>query len=536
MQITPRPGPRRGLVAIIAIVAVSLMTGCTGSSSGGTGEPVEGGTVKAALSGDPQTLDTGLATGQLTQIPGQNIFEQLFARDKNFNPQPMLADSYELSDDRRVYTIELRSGITFHNGDPMTSADVKASLERWLKISATGTDVATDVASIETPDDGTVVINLSRPRYSLLSDLAWTVQAAIIVPEEVAEAAGDKPLATDQVIGTGPYQLEEYTPGQSIELTRFDDYQSLEEDLGGFAGKKDAIADTLEFSFVADASQRLNGLKTGQWDWVQEINADDVESAKADPALTVRPSAVKYSNVLLLNNASESVFASLDARLALNTLLDKNEIAAATFGPEWVWEPLNGALAAVSNKALYTEAGLDQFQPNDPDVAKALFEEAGVGDQPIRILTTKTYPYMYQWAVALQDQLKQLGIDSEVDVFDFPTMYERIGTSPDAWDISVTYLSGMAGSPGQIPWFAGEQPGSFFQGDYESTVKSLLAKYQASETPEEANAVMGELQSAFFDTMPGILLGGTSAVGVYSKDLVVPNDFTYVLWGAYKTA
>ncbi|VXB74379.1 ABC transporter substrate-binding protein [Aeromicrobium sp. 9AM] len=530
-----RQRPRALARAITAIIAAVALVGCTGTSTSGGGTPVKGGTVTAALSGDPQTLDTGLATGQLSQIPGQNIFEQLFARDKKFNPQPMLAKSFELSKDRRTYTIPLREGITFHNGAKLTSADVKASIERWLEISATGQQVSKDVDALETPDDLTFVIKLKRPRYSLIADLAWTVQAAIILPADIAKAAGKSPLKNEQVIGTGPYKLDSYKAGQRIQLVRFDEYKSLDQDFGGFAGKKTAHADKLVFVFVADASQRLNGLKTGQWDWVQEINGDDIDAAKKDSSLTVRASAVKYSNVLLLNSDDSSAFASVDARQAMNTLLDKEEIAKATFGPSWLWKPLNGALAATSNAALYTKAGIESFPGGDPDAAKALFKKAGVGSKPIRILTSKTYPYMYQWAVAAQAALKDIGIPSKVSVFDFPTMYERLGTSPGSWDLSVTYLSGMAGSPGQIPWFGKEQPGSYYRGDYGSTVDTLLAKYQDSTSAEEANGVMGELQTKFYETMPGVPLGGVSAVGVYSAKLTVPNDFTYVLWSAYKT-
>lgn len=532
---TVRTHSHRRMPAALALTVAGAiaLAGCSSSAPAGSntvaaGEPIAGGTITAAIAGDPQNLDMGLNTGALTIAVAQNVFEGLFAMDSSFVAQPMLAESYEVSDDGLIYTFTLRDEVPFHDGSIMDSADVVASLERWMSISAIGTLVAADLASLEAPDDSTVVLSLTTPRYSLIADLAWYVQSAIILPEEIAVAAGSEPLSNEEIIGTGPYELKEYTAGQRVELARFEEYAALTDELGGFAGAKEAYADAIDYVFVADAAQRLNGLKTGQWDWVQSISADDYESASADTALTVVPSATGVVNTLLLNHNDASAFADVRARQALNMLLDKNEIATATAGPEWSWSPLSPSMVVSSNAAMFSDAGEDVFFDVDPERAAELFAEAGV-TEPIRILSTQTYPQFNQWAVLVQAALEEVGIAAEVSIYDYPTMVEMLSSDPTGWDLSMTYFTGTVTSPGQVLWLSPTWPGEYSNPDMDE----LLAQFQRSTSAEDALGVVDEIQTLVYEDFPVVQLGAVQSVGVFSKDLHLPDDWTGILWNAW---
>ena len=522
------------VVAALTVAVLALASCSSGGSSTSTGsddsKPVKGGTIRAALSGDPQNLDMGLSSASLTIFVASNIFEGLFALDESNAPQPMLAKSYEVSDDGLTYTIPLRDGVPFQNGDILDSADVVASLQRWMSISSTGQQVSADLDSLKAPDANTVVIKLTRPRYSLISDLAFYVQSAVIMPEDIAKAAGKSPLTSKQVVGTGPYELEKYTAGESVKLKRFDDYAALTDDEGGLAGAKHAYADAIDYTFVTDASQRLNGLKTGQWDWVDGISADDVEAASADKSLTVRASVPGVVNTVVLNHNSSSAFASLDARRALNMVIDKKVFAKATFGPKWLWDPLTPAMVNPSNKAMFSDAGADIYQDYDPAEAKKLFAKAGIdGSRPIRIISTKTYPQFYQWAVLIQGELKKIGIEAKIATYDYPTVSEKVRSEPNSWDLSMTYFSGGVVSPAQIVWLTPAWPGEYRNADLDA----LLADYQKSTTPDEAKQVVEKIQTLVYDDLPAVQLGASSAVGVFSAKLHVPGDWTSFLWNSW---
>lgn len=523
--------------ALSGLLASALLLSACGSSSGagtaasgaGGGEPAQGGTVRAAIAGDPTTLDMGLNTGSLTIVPGINIFENLFAMDESFVPQPMLAESYEVSEDSRTYTIRLREGVTFHNGEPMEAEDVVASLERWQQISATGTAAAADIESVTADDASTVTIQLTQPRYSLLADLAGAIQGAIIIPAEVAEAAGESPIPTEEIIGTGPFEVESYTTGTGIKLVRYEDYAPSEAESSGLSGEKTAYVDAIEYSFVADPNQQLNGLKAGQYDWAQSISADQYEPLQNDPQLDVFTVKSSLIATVLLNHNENSAFSSVEARRALNKAIDKKAMAQASFGPEDLWSPLNGSFALPENAPMHSEAGSEVYEEHDPEAAAAAFAELGI-DRPIRIFTSQTYPKYYQMAVVLQSVLEEAGLEVDVQIYDFPTMISKLTEEPESWDISMTAFSGAVSAPSQVLFLSPSWPGEYSS----ETMDGLMADYSASTSEEEARAAVDAIHEEIWSDLPAISIAPNRTLGTKSKKLQDMSDFSSgIFWNAH---
>jgi peptide/nickel transport system substrate-binding protein len=502
-----------------------------GDSAEGSSTPVDGGTLVAALAGDPQTLDVAQNSGALTIYVGQNVFEQLFQFDETLTPRPMLAEDYTMSDDGLTYTVPLRKGVKFHNGQEMTADDVVASLERWELVSGPGKLVAQDVDSITATDDSTVEIVLNKPRYSLISDLAAYVQAAIIVPADIAKAAGDQPMSDDQIIGTGPFKLAEYTHGQRVVLEKNPDYKAIDEDWGGFAGAKTAHVDKVEFRFVSDPTQQLNGLQTGQFHWAQSVSPDQYEAIKDDPALNVEVTDTGLISTVLLNHNAQSPFNDLRARQAMNMLIDKKAMSTAAFGPDILWTPLSGSMVFSIDEPMYSEAGSDVYEKYDPDEAKKLFAEAGVTkDTPIRIATTQTYEKYYQMAVVMQAELKDIGLTAQVDVFDFPTMIDRLTSEPTSWDISMTGFSGIPGAPSQINYLTPTWPGEYRS----AKMDGLLAQYNEATSADEAYKIVEQIQQTIWDEIPVIAVSPNKSLQVSSSKLKDLSTFRPgVFWNTY---
>src|SRR5512146_2543722 len=178
----------RALVAssLILAVAVSLAGPVPAHET-----PRSGGVLKAAMIGEPPTLDLHWTTAVITQEITFHVYEGLFTYDAGYAPVPMLAESYTMTPDGRRYTIPLRKGVKFHNGKELTSADVVASLNRWGKVATTGKAVWRAVEAVEAKDPYTVVIHLKEPSGSLLYALASPNNGAAIHPKEVIAAAGD---------------------------------------------------------------------------------------------------------------------------------------------------------------------------------------------------------------------------------------------------------------------------------------------------------------------------------------------------------
>jgi peptide/nickel transport system substrate-binding protein len=399
-------------------------------------------------------------------------------------------------------------------------------------VSGNGKLVAADVASWTATDESTVQIVLTKSRYSLINDLAGYIQGAIIVPADVAAAAGGRPMTDEQIIGTGPFKLAEYAHGQRVVLEKNPGYVSREEkDWGGFAGAKQAYFDRIEFRFVPDPTQQLNGLQTGQFHWAQAVSPDQYDVIKDHPALNVTTSAGGLINTVLLNHNAASPFADLKARQAMNMLIDKQAMSTAAFGPEVLWSPLRGSMVLDVNKPLYSDAGTDVYEKFDIDEAKRLFAEAGVTPEaPIRIATTQTYPKFYQMAVVMQAQLEKIGLAAQVDVFDFPTMIDRLTSDPTAWDISMTGFGGTVGSPSQILYLTPSWPGEYRS----DAMNALLAQYNESKTPEEASAVITGIQQTIWDEIPVIAIAPNKTLLVSSSKVKDLSDFNQaIFWNAY---
>src|SRR5690606_30782276 len=189
-------------------MATSLVALC--SANGLAYAQTAGGIIDVATIGEPPTLDPMASTADLVGIVTQHMFETLYTFDAKWGTTPLLAAAMPtISEDGTVYTIPLRPGIKFHDDSVMTSADVVASLDRWMKIATRGKQAAEVITSVVATDDATVTITLSKPYAPLLPLLSFNNAAAIIIP--AANAAQD-PLTS--FIGTGPYKLQERVPDQ----------------------------------------------------------------------------------------------------------------------------------------------------------------------------------------------------------------------------------------------------------------------------------------------------------------------------------
>ena len=237
---------RRGFLtgsAALCVMAGLGLTGCGGSgaesgSAAASGQDVEyRDELQIALPASPDGLDPHTTSSLVTVDIACNIMEPLFGLDSKYEPQPVLAKSYEVSDDGLVYTIELREGIVFHNGKELGPDDVVASMNRWLKVNDRAASLLPD-AQFAASGDHEVTCTLTAPATDFLTILGNHSQYPAIVPSEVIDAAGDTGIA--DYIGTGAYKLVEWKQDQYIHLTRNDNYQAAEGKASGYTGKVSA--------------------------------------------------------------------------------------------------------------------------------------------------------------------------------------------------------------------------------------------------------------------------------------------------------
>ena len=264
---------------LVILFSIALV-GCTSDTSEKgkvvptSGEEVSGGELNFAYHVQPTTLDPQFTTADATRDIAHHIFESLLTLSTSLEVQPMLAESYVVSEDRKEITFNLRKDIKFHNGKVMTAEDVVASLERWHELSSQARTYLSGT-EYEIKDDHTVIAHIQDPTTLDLFIYADMTQFAAIMPKEIVQKAGSE--GVDEYIGTGPYAFKEWKQDQHIHLTKFADYQSRSEPADGLSGEKKALLDDIYFHIVTDPSIRVTGLQSGLYDIASDIPPDTAQ-------------------------------------------------------------------------------------------------------------------------------------------------------------------------------------------------------------------------------------------------------------------
>ena len=507
-------------VGIGAAAAGMLATG-TGSARGSQpsimalqeGEGTRGGTLRVGILGEPPTLDEHQTTAALVADVTYPMYETLFAYDAEYLPIPHLVETYTASEDGLTHTLKLREGITFHNGEPMTAADVHASVTRWAEISGLGQNLFERVDEFVEVDESTVEFRLNNTFGPLLTALANNTQGATIHPKSILDAAGTTPLSEDsQFIGTGPYMLTERQADAYIRMARFDGYVSREEPTNGYGGARHAYVDEIEFIPVPDEAARVAGLQAGDYQIAQEISNDQYEILSQSPGIVAEIRPPSFEDCFFLNWRSP-LMGNLALREAFRAALDHEAILIAARGggdftrldPGWMFR----------ETPWHTTAGEEFYNVNDPELARQKLEEAGYDGTPVRFMSTQEYPYFYNASVIAQQQLEAVGFVIDLQVTDWATVIER-RAQEDAWDVFVTY-HGLVTDPSQIT-MVGQM--SVYPGWWDSEESLALADDLLSETEFEARyAVWEEIQRKIYTEIPSVKIGDASLASYYSEQI-----------------
>jgi peptide/nickel transport system substrate-binding protein len=349
----------------------------------------------------PAGLDPALAASEPIWISGDILFETLVEMSPDFEIIPALADSWDISEDGLTYTFTLHQGVKFHNGREMTSEDVKYSLER-LKDPATGSprqNNLASVASIETPDPYTIIISLQEPFAALMSTLSH-VTAAIIPKEEV-----DKGNFGQNPVGTGAFKFVEWIPDERVVMEAHQDYWRP-----GLP-----YLDRIVVTFSGDDNARVAALRSGDIDLLHKVPTQFVDTLRQDPALTVyggEQAGMEWQHLLL--NVQSEPFNDVLLRQALFAALDRAAIAEA--GKPGHAEPLDAGFLPSWHWAALNETVWEQ----DPERVRELLTEAGHPEGfEFTMLVVAGFEFQTRTAQAIQQQLRPLGINAEIEVADF---------------------------------------------------------------------------------------------------------------------
>jgi peptide/nickel transport system substrate-binding protein len=385
-------------------------------------EPKMGGTLTVMSSQVPRHFNPAVQSGTATGRPGTQIFATLLRFDEGWEPQPYLAESWEWSDDGMTMTVNLRKDARFHDGEPITSLDVRFSIET-VQANHPFKTMFSAVRAVHLPDDHTAVIKLSHPHPAL--ELAMSSALLPIIPHHIyskleeGQTAKNHPMNATPV-GSGPFKFKEYKKGEFIILERNDDY---------FIKGKPYL-DRIVYKIVRDSSQRVIAMEQGEAHLYTEVESLNIRRLeKADNLVAGTGLEAIGPITWLAFNTKRAPFDNVKVRQAIAYAVDRNFIIKALH--RGVSSPATGPIAPSS--PYYTDAGVETYDV-DLDKANAMLDEAGLkaGADGVRFKATIDYlPALPEQqkniAEYLKPQLKKVGIEVEVrNAPDFPTWAKRI--------------------------------------------------------------------------------------------------------------
>jgi len=404
-------------------------------------KPQYGGTAIAVVGADPAQLNPNVTVGVPDVLTGCLLNDGLVRFATGFKVVPSLAKSWEISPDGLTYTFHLNQA-TFHDGKPMTSADVKFTLlEVSAKYGSKFNAPGKAIKEIDTPNPQTVVIRLSKPFGPFLFSLACEQNAAIL-PEHIYKGTDilKNPASTTKPVGVGPFMLTEWVRGSHLVLVKNPKYW----------GAGEPYLDRVIVKIMPDASARMLALQAGEVDYIDQyyFPISAVNVMKNDPRFQLKEVSYPSTDIIILNTRKPPLN-NPKVRQALLTAIDRNFILKNVFLGS----------GQVGRSAFDTRLGwsynpavdFDKMYPYNPQRAMQLLDEAGFKPGPDGTRFTMRLSFdtgrgeYTSWAQATQRFWQAVGIKVVLEGAERPVVLKRVYTDYD-FDATMQNYS-TAGDP-----------------------------------------------------------------------------------------
>lgn len=417
---------RRGVLALGAAGLVSGML-----PYGHAAAQTDGGTLVMTIVPEPNAMVSAFNSASPVTVVSGKMVEGLLRYDFELRPQPQLATAWEVAEDGLSISFTLRDGVRWHDGKPFTSADVAFTLMELIKNHhPRGRGTFGPLEAVETPDDLTVILKLSRPSPAMMAALdGWETP---ILPKHVYEGTDylTNP-ANNNPVGTGPFKFSEWQPGSHIIMTRNDDYW----------GEGQPHLERLIVRFYGDPSARVAAFEAGELHLGGDgpIPLNEVARFQSNAGFVVDTRGTELNNSLdiLECNLRDGPLANVEVRRALMHAIDRNLMLNT------VWYGLAEVLTGPVPKTIpqFYTADVPEYA-YDPQRAEELLDAAGFqrGDGDVRFKLRLIAPAIgdtYDRAAQfLAQQFRRIGITLELRSVDVPTFMRTVYTDYD-FDLSM---------------------------------------------------------------------------------------------------
>jgi peptide/nickel transport system substrate-binding protein len=453
---------------------------------------------------DPTTA----AAAAIGQVVHYNVLEGLTKINMDGSVVPLLAESWSIDPDGKVYTFKLRKGVKFHDGEAFDASDVKFSFERAKAEGSTNKAkkaVFDNISRIETPDPQTVILVLNNPDGNFLFRMGENT--AVILDPKSAPTTATKP------IGTGPFKFENWAKGSAITLVKSDAYRNA----AAVKLKK------VTFRFISDPAAQVAALLAGDIDGMPQFGApQSLKQFQDDPRFSVVVGGTEGKTIVSINNKKKP-FDDVRVRRAIAAAIDRKAVIDGA---------QEGYGTPIGSHMVPTDAGyidLTGVNPYNPEKAKALLKEAGVST-PLNItLTLPPLQYARKGGEIIAAQLAKVGINAKIENVEWAQWL----SGPFKGNYDLTVISHV--EPLDFDKYADP---SYYWGYDNTAYRDLFAKYNTTTDAKARLKILGDIQrnlaensvNAYLFQLPQFAVSNKKLKGLWSSSPIFANDMAAVSW------
>ena len=381
-------------------------------------------TLRVVAHSDLKIVDPIWTTAYITRNHGYMIYDTLFAVDEKNEVKPQMVDKWSVSDDRLTWKFTLREGLLFHDGQPVTSEDVIASIRRWGAKDAMGQKLMSFVKDIKADDQRSWTITLNSPTGLMLLALGKpSSNVPFIMPKRIAETNPNEQIK--EYIGSGPFvfKTDEWKPGDRTVYVKFDKYKPRSEPASGLAGGKVVKVDRVEWRAIPDHQTAVNALVAGEIDLIEALPHDLIPVAQRSQDVKLfdwNPLGNQYA---FRFNTLHPPFDNPKVRQALLYAFNQEDFLKAVIGDPKFYQTCKSLFPCGTPFA--TQTGMDNVLESNFKKAREVLKEAGYDGSPIVLMHSTDLAVLTNLAPVAKSLMERAGMKVDMQSMDWQSLVAR---------------------------------------------------------------------------------------------------------------
>ena len=467
-------------------------------------------TLRAVPHAQLEILDPVWTTAYITRTHGFLIYDTLFGLDEEFEPQPQMVDTWEVSEDGLEWSFTLRPGLEWHDGNPETAADSVASLRRWGARDGVGQMLFDQVTEIRAESEDTFTITLSTPYPQMEETLAqMSSNVPFIMPERIAQTDPNVPI-TDPT-GSGPFifDLDEWVPGERAVYVRNDNYVPREEPTSLAAGAKIAFLERIEWVSFPSQEEAVQALIDNEVQYLESPTTEIAAELEGVEGITVVLADAVGSIGMGVFNHQIPPFDDAGVRLAAITAMDQADYMTAAIGNADYWQvcasiyPCGTEYSSPLRDSSFTSGNVEE--------ARELLAQTGYDGTPITILDPIDSPVISAFTEVSVTALEEAGFVVDRQELTWSALVQRRANRTqedgETWNMFHTWwLATDLDSPSRIA-FSGDPERGWIGWPADEDLEALRVAYAMAENDADRSRLAADVQDRIAEQGNFAILG-----------------------------